>query len=162
MSWVAKSALSCLWVSCVITLIFSSSLDQLGLIMQAKGLQSVYRAFVMYFFIPSLDQINQCLISTLSVCVCVYVSLSGTLNWSGFNAVGGSLSRGGHVGVNHITFCFLATNPVHWSDESFFSVDVTWRPPLSLSEQKVCQPYFLSDVCIGFKCADCSSSFQLF
>ncbi len=51
------------------------------------------------------------------------------------------------LGVNHITFCSLATNPVHWSHKSCFSLDVTWRPPLSLSEQKVCLPCILCLIC---------------
>ena len=54
----------------------------------------------------------------------------------GFNAVCGSLSRWGHVGINHVTFCFLATNPVHWSDKPC-SLDVTWRQLLSICEQNL-------------------------
>lgn len=73
------------------------------------------------------------------------MSLSGLLSQSGFNAVSGGLSGGGHVGINHSTFCYLATNPVHWSDKPSFSLDVTWRQLQSLAEQNpsVCYIFYV-------------------
>lgn len=116
--------------------------------MQAKGLQSAYRACVECLFTPTLKQINASLICSpvcVFVCLCVRVSLSGLLSQSGFNAVSGGLSRRGHVGINHSTFCFLATNPAHWSDKPSFSLDVTWRQLLSLTEQNlsVCYIFYV-------------------
>lgn len=116
----------------VITVMFNVSLDQLGLLIQ--GLWSSCRARVECFFVPNLRQINIRLICSLCACV----SLSGLLNWSGFNAVSDHLSRRGHVGLNYSTFCFLATNLLHWSDKSSCSLDVTWKQLLSLCEQNLC------------------------
>lgn len=62
---------------------------------------------IFFFFSLILKQINTSLICLL----CARALLSGLCNLSGFNAVSSGLQTRGHVGINHRTFCFLATNP---------------------------------------------------